>query len=136
MVCPELVKAMEQSMRRTDGLDRLLLSAVGDDFVTLESIVERVSCSDGPVFGKLDPESVYGRLLTLVADKLINAYLLHADPPYITQVSANPGCLPTSWFYITQRGRKCLANVARRRVPLQRRDTDSPGKEYRPAVNF
>lgn len=122
-------------MRRTDGLDRLLLSAVGDDFVTLESIVEKVSGSNGPAFGKLDSESVYSRLLTLVADKLINAYLLHADPPYITPVNTNLACLPTSWFYITQRGRKCLANGVRRRVALQRPDADSD-QEYKPAVNF
>jgi hypothetical protein len=123
-------------MRMTDALDRLLLGAVGDDFVSLESIVEKLSRPGGPVFGKLDSETIYSRLLTLVSEKLINAYLLHADPPYITPVSMNPGCLPTSWFYITQRGRKCLAKGARQRTALHRRDSDTPGQEYTPAVNF
>src|SRR6202035_799697 len=105
-------------MRMTDELDRLLLSAVGDDFVTLESIVEKLGRPEGPVFGRLDHDLLYSRLLTLIADRLINAYLLHADPPYITPVNTSPGALPTSWFYITQRGRRCLANGDRRRVSL------------------
>lgn len=122
-------------MRMTDELDRLLLGAVGDDFVTLESIVDKLGRPDGPVFGKLDPDLLYSRLLTLIADKLINAYLLHADPPYITPVKISEGILRTSWFYITQRGRKCLANGSRRRVSIHSKESNAQD-QFTKAVNF
>jgi hypothetical protein len=121
-------------MRLTDELDRLLLGAVGDDFVTLESVVDKL-CPDGPIFSKHDPELLYSRLLTLLSDKLINAYLLHADPPYITPVKMSDRTLRMSWFYITQRGRKCLANNSRRRESLRPKDSNSQD-QYTPAVNF
>ena len=116
-------------MRMTDELDRLVLDAVGDDFIPLEQIVHRIAVP-GRISGKLDPELLFSRLLDLIADKLINAYLLHADPPYITPVSVPSGALPSSWFYITERGRKCLANASRRRGS---QDSDD---RYTPAVNF
>ena len=122
-------------MRLTDELDRLVLCAVGDDFVTLDFIVDKLGGPDSNFAGKVDSGVVYGRLLNLLADKLINAYLLHADPPYITPVEIGGGTLATSWFYITQRGRKCLANGLRRRRSLHSSKSDSPD-QYTPAVNF
>ena len=120
-------------MRMTDELDRLVLDAVGDDFIPLEQIVRRLAVP-GRISGKLDPDLLFSRLLDLIADKLVSAYLLHADPPYITPVSAPSGALPASWFYITERGRKCLAHASRRGGSP---DSDTRGDDrYTPAVNF
>ena len=124
-----------KKMRLTDELDRLVLGAVGDEFVPLEFIVDKLGRPGSPIIGRLDPDLIYSRLLNLIADKLINAYLLHAEPPYITPVQISPRALPTSWFYITQRGRKCLASGARGRVALRDKDA-RPEDEYPPAVNF
>jgi hypothetical protein len=120
-------------MRLTDELDRLVLGAVGDDFVTLDYIIDKLGSPDNIFAGKV--ELIYSRLLNLLADKLINAYLLHADPPYVTPVEIGRAALATSWFYITQRGRKCLANNLRRRGSLHSSESDSPD-QYPPAVNF
>ena len=122
-------------MRLTDELDRLVLSAVGDDFVTLDFIFDKLVSAEGSFADRVDPEVIYSRLLNLLADKLINAYLLHADPPYITPVEIGRDTLATSWFYITQRGRKCLANNLRRHGSLRSNESDA-SDQYPPAVNF
>jgi len=124
-------------MRSTDELDRLVLGAVGDDFVTLDHIVTRLAARDGRIAGKLDLGLLHRRLVDLITDRLINAYLLHADPPYLTPVKVNSSTLLTSWFYITQRGRKCLANSTRGRAHVQDDESDSRNQDpYPPAVNF
>ncbi len=124
-------------MRVTDELDRLILTAVGDDFATMEFIVGKLCGTPGEITGKLDAGHLYRRLFELVADKLVSAYLLHAEPPYITPVELSSDAFPACWFYITQRGRKCLANSARKHAPLQHnKDLGPERSEYSSAVNF
>jgi hypothetical protein len=99
--------------------------------------VNRVAVPGARIASRLDPELLHSRLLNLIADRLINAYLLHADPPYITPVKISTRSLHTSWFYITQRGRKCLANSTRSRAHVQADESDSQSQDpYPPAVNF
>jgi hypothetical protein len=120
-------------MRMTDELDRLILATVGDDFVTMEFIVEKLCGTEA----RLDVGNLRGRLFDLLADKLVNAYLLHADPPYITPVQIDSDALLTCWFYITQRGRKCLANSARKHSQIQHKGAGSHDpSQYTSAVNF
>ena len=124
-------------MRLTDELDHLILAAVGDDFMTLEFIAEKLLAPAGAIPGKLDVKSLQARLLKLITNKLINAYLLHADPPFITPIQIDYEALPTSWFYITQRGRKCLGNSAGRLQRTVRRGSSASGdKAYSSAINF
>jgi len=122
-------------MRVTDELDRLILAVVGDDFATLEFIVDKLCGAPGEITGKLDAGHLYCRLFDLVADKLVSAHLLHADPPYITPVETTSDAFPTCWFYITQRGRKCLANSTRKHSRTQH-NSDPERGEYNSAVNF
>jgi len=107
------------TMRLTDELDRLVLAAVCDDFVTIEFVVDKLCGTGGGITGKLDAGILHCRLFDLIADKLINAYLLHADPPFITPMEIGYDALPACWFYITQRGRKCLANTALKQARFQ-----------------
>src|SRR5258708_32162088 len=95
-------------MRRRDELDHLILPAVGDDFMTMEFIADKLLTPASGIPGKLDAKSLQTRLLKLITDKLINAYLLHADPPFITPVNIGHDALPTTWPYITKRARKCI----------------------------
>jgi len=127
---------MEVTMRLTDEMDHLILAAVGEDFMTLEFIADKVLPPvSGP--GKLDAKNLQTRLLNLIKSKLINAYLLHADPPFITPIEIGYDALPTSWFYITQRGRKCLSNLSGRQDRVLRRGANSRGdKAFTPAINF
>ena len=124
-------------MRLTDELDRLVLAAVCDDFVTLEFINDKLSGPGGRFTGTLDSALLHSRLIGLVADKLINAYLLHADPPYITPVKIDSHALPACWFYITQRGRKCLAHTARKNPRVRQKNATSRGRtQYPPTANL
>jgi len=124
-------------MRLIDELDHLILATVGDDFMTLEFIADKLLTPANEIPGKLDVKSLQTRLLKLITHKLVNAYLLHADPPFITPIEIGYDALPTSWFYITQRGRKCLGNSPGKLQRAIRRGTSSHGdKAYTPAINF
>jgi hypothetical protein len=124
-------------MRLRDELDHLILAAVGDDFMTMEFIADKLLTPASGIPGKLDAKSLQARLLKLITDKLINAYLLHADPPFITPVEIGHDALPTSWFYITQRGRKCLSNWSAKHGRVLRGGASQGGdKAYTPAINF
>lgn len=124
-------------MRLTDELDHLILASVGDDFMTLEFIADKLIAPSSGIAGKLDAGDLQSRLLELIADKLVNAYLLHADPPFITPIEIGYDALATSWFYITQRGRKCLHNSAGRHAQVLRRGANPrDDKGYSPAVSY
>jgi len=123
-------------MRLTDELDQLILTAVCDDFMTLEFIADNILRPAGGNPGKYDAGNLHSRLLTLISDKLIKAYLLHADPPYITPLNIGHDALGTSWFYITQRGRKCLGKSSGKQTPVQGRGTDPEPGKFNPAVNY
>jgi hypothetical protein len=123
-------------MRLTDEFDRMILAAVCDDFVTLEFIADKLFKPASGVHTKLDAGTVQSRLFSLISDKLINAYLLHADPPYITSIDIGHEGLATSWFYITQRGRKCLGNASRKSARVPRRGTGPDKGGYSSAVQF
>jgi hypothetical protein len=125
-------------MRLTDDLDRVILAAVSDDFTTLEFIAEKLSFSPDIAVGKLDAEALLRRLLQLIGEKHINAYLLHADPPFITPIEiGDKAALATCWFYITQRGRKFLLNSAGKRRPhIRSTKLNLHGRSYSSAANF
>jgi hypothetical protein len=123
-------------MRLTDELDRLILAAVCDDFMTLEFIADKLFKPAGGNPAKLDAGTIQSRLLSLISDKLINAYLLHADPPYITSIDIGYEGLSTSWFYITQRGRKCLGNASRKGARVPRRGAGPDKGGYTSVVQF
>lgn len=105
----------------TDELDRAILSAVSEDFEPLESIVRKVSIPEGRFPELLEPGKLDTRLICLVADRLISAYLLHADPPFITPVDIRHEKLSRAWFLITERGMKCLGPEPRATSPKLRR---------------
>lgn len=96
----------------TDELDRAILSAVSEDFEPLEAIVRKVSIPEGRFPELAEPGRLDTRLISLIADKLISAYFLHADPPFITPVDMRYEKLTRTWFLITERGRTCLGPAA------------------------
>ncbi len=103
---------------------RQILEAVSEDFEPYEVILSKVSdiTTDDPATD-LATELLQRILLASIADELVCAYLLHAEPPYITQVEVGPGKLECYWFYITDKGKKVLFDDAPAEeaepVPLQ-----------------
>ena len=50
-------------------------------------------------------------LLGAIANHLVSAYLLHADPPYATEVGADAETIQRYWFGITEEGREYLRQL-------------------------
>lgn len=85
-------------------LNRMILEIVLRDFESFESIVAKLSKAN-PAIGSGE---VKGGLLSLLADDLLGAYLIHADPPYFTPVDATPDTIEWYWFLITEDGNRQL----------------------------
>jgi hypothetical protein len=83
-------------------LNRMILEIVLRDFESFESIVSKLSKSTPGV----DSDEIKGLLLALLADDLIGAYLIHADPPYFTPVDATPDTIEWYWLLITEEGKR------------------------------
>ena len=91
------------------GLDRVVLEAVSEDYQSFESLVSKLSQSKD-AYGVPDLERM---LLSAISNHLVSAYLIHADPPYATEVGASPETIRRYWYCITEEGREYL----RRLVP-------------------
>lgn len=85
-------------------LNRMILEIVLRDFESFESIVAKLSGTRPGV----DSEEIKGLMLALLANDLIAAYLIHADPPYFTPVDATPDTIEWYWLLITEEGKRHL----------------------------
>jgi hypothetical protein len=90
-------------------IDRVVLEAVSDDYQSFESVADKLSRADAGAWAVIDVERI---LLISIANKLIAAYLIHADPPYATEVGADSSNIRTYWFCITEEGRRHLGRMA------------------------
>lgn len=84
-------------------LDRVVLEAVSEDYQSFEAVVSKLSQITN--FVVTDIERV---LLSSIANNLVAAYLIHADPPYATEVGASSETIRRYWFCITEEGRQYL----------------------------
>ncbi len=96
-------------------LDRIVLEAVSEDYQSFESVVSKLSRAD-PAYSKI--HEIEQILLTSIANKLVAAYLIHADPPYATEVGASSENIRRFWFCITDEGRKHLGRIHRKQAVL------------------
>jgi hypothetical protein len=87
-------------------LDRLVLEAVSQDYVPFESIVRELKDREAGT-----RETIRCSLLTLIAGQLVGAYLLHAESPFYTAVSATEDTLERYWFFISEEGERELQNT-------------------------
>jgi hypothetical protein len=90
-------------------IDRVVLEAVSDDYQSFESVVRKLSRAQAGAWALMDVERV---LLISIAHNLVAAYLIHADPPYATEVGADSSNIRTYWFCITEEGRRHLGRLA------------------------
>ena len=101
-------------------LDRVVLEAVSDDYQSFESLVSKLSRSQGPHYRAVEIERM---LLSAIANHLVSAYLIHADPPYATEVGANAETIRRYWFCITEEGRDFLRRPFPKQTVLRRHRT-------------
>ena len=92
-------------------LNRAILEAVSEDYQSFEAVVNKLAQTNIITYEVVEIERM---LLSSVADKFVAAYLLHADPPYATEVGAEPGTIQRYWFCITEEGREHLRGLAPR----------------------
>lgn len=88
---------------------RVVLEAVSDDYQPFESVVSRLLLAHDGALGVVDIEHI---LLASIANRLVAAYLIHADPPYATEVGPDMANIRTYWFCITERGLQHLGRLA------------------------
>jgi hypothetical protein len=89
------------------GLDRVVLEAVSEDYQSFESLVSKLSKAKD-AYGVPDLERM---LLSAISNHLVSAYLIHADPPYATEVGADPETIRRYWYCITEEGREYLRQL-------------------------
>lgn len=100
----------------------MVLEAVSQDYIPFESIVWKLK---DRVAGTL--ETIRCSLLTLIASQLVGAYLLHAESPFYTTVSATEDTLERYWFFISEGGERELQNMKGKE--------GEPPKSWAPRVN-
>lgn len=96
-----------------EELDREILEAVCQDYEPFEWVVERITerrCAQNDAC----TAEISDRLMAYVSERLIEAYLIHAEPPYVTAVEAQSDTVRNSWLYITPRGERYLHNLKTR----------------------
>lgn len=99
-------------------LDRALLEAVSEDYQSFEAVVRKLSEANSAYGPATNIERI---LLTSLANKLVAAYLIHADPPYATEVGANSENIRRYWFCITDEGREYLSRIRRKQTGFRKR---------------
>jgi hypothetical protein len=92
-------------------LKRIVLEAVSEDYESFESVVSKLLRLPDADEGR-DIDRIEHSLLSLVAHRLVGAYLIHADPPYATAISVHPDTVRQCWFFITDEGREYLRRPA------------------------
>ena len=88
-------------------LTRLILQAVSKDHTPFESLIAKLSSTENPAVDVLD--DLVEHLLTLIRGGFVVAYLLHAEPPFITPALASPATIHNLWFLTTQEGQRHLS---------------------------
>ena len=96
-------------------LDRVVLEAVSEDYQSFEAVVSKLSQANCGI------AEIQRVLLSSIANRLVAAYLLHADPPYATEVGTDSENISRYWFCITEEGRRYLDRQVRKQAVFQGR---------------
>lgn len=96
-------------------IDRVMLEAVSEDYQSFEAVVSKLS-----QFAEFLVTDIERILLDSIAKNLVAAYLLHADPPYATEVSASSETIRRYWFCITDEGRQYLSQLIEQQAVARR----------------
>ena len=86
--------------RSADQFDRLILHAVCEDLAPFEAIVNNIR----EHLETEDLEQVASRLLGLIMSGMVDSYLLHIEPPYLTPVDTDAEGIYRHWFFISEAG--------------------------------
>ena len=121
---PKMSLLKRKSLMNRDfcELNRMVLEAVSRDFEPFESLVSQLSVGQACSRGKSYIDRIESNLLESIADEHIRAYLIHADPPYVTTVEVNSDTVRRYWFLITEKGKKFLQELLEREASALERN--------------
>jgi hypothetical protein len=94
-----------------DEFERTVLEVVLNGFEPFESITAKLSQQHTVSGGRFDMGNLQSPLLRLLADDFVGAYLIHAEPPYVTALEARPDAIHRYWYRITGKGETRLYNL-------------------------
>lgn len=94
-------------------LDQIILEVVSDDFEPFESLVSKLSRRYIGFQQRFHVDQIKSRLLRNTVNGLVGAYLIHADPPYVTAVNVSADTIDRYWFHLTDSGRKLSSRSGR-----------------------
>ena len=75
-----------------------VLEVVSQDFEWFDSIYEKLVASHGFTAEIGLHEALTSALFDMVSDSRIVAFLMHAEPPFFTPTTLNPGTIESCWF--------------------------------------
>lgn len=96
--------------------DRVVLEAVSEDYESFESVVSKLSRLNSALFGISEVDRIERSLLSSIANKLVTAYLIHAEPPYATAVGEPLDSVRSYWFYLTEEGKEHLNRLLEKKA--------------------
>jgi hypothetical protein len=105
----------ERTMKK-DELSRCVLEAVANDYEQFDSILSQLSSWKRHACTEISDHLVAERLMSLIAAKLVRAYLLSPAHPTVTEVDASDDGIRGYWFYITARGKQVLLQLENEEV--------------------
>jgi hypothetical protein len=94
-------------VKRSAEIDRFLLDALCEQLSPFEYLLSEAQHA----LNKDDLEHLAGRLLVLVRRRLVNSYLLHVEPPFVTPVDTDTDGIYRHWFAISEEGLKHLGRL-------------------------
>lgn len=94
----------------------MVLEAVSEDYQSFEAVVSKLS-----QFADWVVSDIEQILLATITNNLVAAYLIHADPPYATEVGADSETIQRYWFCITEEGRRYLSQLTEKQTVSTRR---------------
>ena len=104
VACTTLTMKSESS-----ELSKSILEVVSTDHTPFEALVGDLMPKERFDHDEFCLDLVEGQLLSLLSDGLIQAHLLHAEPPFVTQVLPSRSTLRRFWFLITPKGEQHLS---------------------------
>ena len=98
-----------------DEFEKAVLQVVLNDLEPFESITAKLSRQHTVSGGSFEMRNLQSLLLRLLADDFVGAYLIHAEPPYVTALEASPDTIHRYWYRITERGETRLHDLREKR---------------------
>lgn len=109
---------MQDTTTPDDELDRIILESLSSDFEPFESLVSGIIDRRADSRAIFSVDQIRLSLLRSIANRLVGAYIIHAEPPFVSSVCVSLETVDTRWFYVTEEGRRYLRALVERQATM------------------